>query len=281
MADNSQVITDYDRGTTDTIVRTCLHLATALDDIKEDIVLIGGMAPYFLVDQTANEYVQPHCGSKDVDLVLSVALIDEERYDTIADRLQGSGFEQSLNEHGKRSHQTWRHKTYLNAVVEFLVDVKGMQGKTQHLAPELAAFIAPGVQLAFEDKRLIKLKGVTFDGAKVEREIYVCGPGAFVILKSLALHSGRNKKAKDAYDIDYIVRYFGSGPTEIADTIRPLLGHEKAQEGLAYLEKDFETLDGFGPIHLAIFKGEEGNDELRADCSGLVMELVRLCKQDF
>jgi hypothetical protein len=270
-------ISDYKSETTETIVRTCIHLASVLGDVKDDIVLIGGMVPFFLVDQSAMEYEHKHCGSMDADIVLSIALLEEDRYDTIVDRLRGSGFEQDDSEKGNPSHQRWRHKKFPNAVVEFLIDVEGRAGSTKHLTSELAAFIAPGAEMAFIDVKQITLKGTTLDGAITSERTKVCGPGAFVLLKALALRT-RDKKGKDAYDIDYVVRHVGSGLNEIAEAIRGLLDHEKAREGLRCLEECFETIDSLGPKHLEIFIGQGSNDDLRADASGLVMQLVALCK---
>ena len=41
------------------------------------------------------------------------------------------------------------------------------------------------------------------------REVWVCGPGAYVVLKALAFRlRGENK---DAYDLHYLVRNYGAG----------------------------------------------------------------------
>jgi predicted nucleotidyltransferase len=43
-------------------------------------------------------------------------------------------------------------------------------------------------------------------GERASREIWVCGPGAFVVLKALAFRTrGENK---DAYDLYYVIRNY-------------------------------------------------------------------------
>ncbi|MGD8844476.1 MAG: hypothetical protein PVI54_03150 [Desulfobacteraceae bacterium] len=61
-------------------------------------------------------------------------------------------------------------------------------GDLRHIEKDFAAVITPGLRLAFQDQKKVPLKGVTLMGEKAEREIWVCGPGAFIVLKALAFH---------------------------------------------------------------------------------------------
>lgn len=52
-------------------------------------------------------------------------------------------------------------------------------------------------------------------GEDATRDVWVCGPGAHVVLKAPAFASrGENK---DAYDLFYVVRDFGPGVERIPD----------------------------------------------------------------
>jgi hypothetical protein len=270
-----QVISGYESGRTEAIVKTCLHLATRLGDFVDDLVIVGGIVPYLLVDQSNVEYEERHCGSLDVDLVLSVALRDEDRYEAIADRLRNAGFRPDMNEAGNQVVQRWRHGKIRNAVVDFLMDTEGTPGSLQHLTSDLAAFVSPGISLAFRGRRLVTLKGTTLDGALAERNFFVCGAGVFVLLKARAFFS--RSERKDAYDIDYVLRNYGAGLIEIAAEVKPLIDDPVVIDGLKKLGNEFATLDSNGPIQLARFLGEEDSDALRADCSGLATEFVRQC----
>ena len=76
--------------------------------------------------------------------------------------------------------------------------------------------------MAAREARRVRIEGKTIFGEKAAREVWVCGPGAFVVLKALAfLGRGENK---DAYDLYYLVRNFGVGVEDVAASLRPLLG---------------------------------------------------------
>ncbi len=53
--------------------------------------------------------------------------------------------------------------------------------------------ITPGLELAFKDRIKITLEGYTIFGEKAKRDVYICGPGAFVVLKALALRKRKRK----------------------------------------------------------------------------------------
>lgn len=61
------------------IVRaTCLYMATKLGDLLDDLVVVGGLTPSLLVDQEAlPEGAEPHVGTLDLDLGMTVALLNE------------------------------------------------------------------------------------------------------------------------------------------------------------------------------------------------------------
>src|SRR6266481_6411410 len=88
---------------------TCLYLATKLGDLMDEIVVVGGLVPSLLIDQEhLAENVTPHVGTLDLDLGLAFALIGEERYKEVAERLRNAGFEADKNDEGKTTRQRWR-----------------------------------------------------------------------------------------------------------------------------------------------------------------------------
>ena len=96
------------------------------------------------------------------------------------------------------------------ATVDFLIapDDTGKRGGTVwNLEPDFAAIVAPGLHLAFRDRELVNLSGKTIRGERASREMWACGPGAFVVLKALAFRlRGENK---DAYDLVYTAAITG------------------------------------------------------------------------
>ena len=66
------------------------------------------------------------------------------------------------------------------------------------------------------------LSGTTLLGEAAPRDVFVCGPGAYVVLKALA-SAGRGAN-KDAYDLFYVLQHYEGGRAEIAESIRRLRG---------------------------------------------------------
>lgn len=63
-----------------TLVRSaCLYLATKLGDLMDEIVVVGGLVPSLLIDQTnLPTDTDPHAGTMDLDLGIAFALVNEE-----------------------------------------------------------------------------------------------------------------------------------------------------------------------------------------------------------
>ena len=147
-------------------------------------------------------------------------------------------------------------------------------GRLRNLKPDFAAVIVPGPQLAFEDSVSVELPGMTTMGEKATRQVRVCGPGAFIVLKALAF---RNRgEEKDAYDLYYVLRYYGSTVDDVAKPLRLLAHDVDTQSALAILREDFLDQDSLGPRRAAGFlNGGHGDDDIQADVAGFVAQLLR------
>ena len=148
-------------------------------------------------------------------------------------------------------------------------------GKIRHIEKDFAAVITPGLHLAFKDRQRVSLRGRTILGEKASREIWVCGPGAFVILKALAF--GTRGENKDAYDLYYVIRNYGSGIDDVLKHLKPILHEKETQKALQILRRDFSDPDGVEPRRVAEFLYGAPNDELQADVAGFIRELLRKC----
>src|SRR5205085_2583013 len=141
-----------------------------------------------------------HVGTMDVDLGLAIALLDEQRYHELCERLRDAGFRPDTNEAGRPTNQRWKIESDARTVtVDFLIPPtvdtdKG--GALRNLEAGFAAIITPGLELAFQDRRLVTLTGETLRHEKASREVWVCEAGAFTVLKALAFEGrGENKDA--------------------------------------------------------------------------------------
>jgi hypothetical protein len=256
---------------------TCLFFATKLGDLMDDLVVVGGLVPSLLVDQKAGAATfEPHVGTMDLDIGLAAALLDQGRYREFSERLRRSGFAPDQNEAGRPTWQRWQFEAHEKVTIDFLMPPTSSEdrgGSLRNLEPDFAAVIAPGLQLAFRDRRRLSLSGRTIVGEEATREIWVCGPGAFVVLKALAFDlRGENK---DAYDLFYVLRDYGASLEDVARHMRPLLEDENTTKAIEILRRDFLRENGVGPRRVAEFRAGGPDEAIQADVVGFVGDLLR------
>lgn len=252
----------------------CLYLATKLGDLMEDVVIIGGLVPSLLIAQDdLPEGREPHVGTMDLDVGLALRILEGERYAALAERLRRAGLSPDVNERGNPTFQRWRTGT--SVTVDFLISPNSPAdrgGDLLHLEPDLAAVITPGLHLAFQDRVSVEVSGPTVPGEKATRPIWVCGPGAYVVLKALAFAArGENK---DAYDLYYVVRHFGTGVQDVAERLAPLVVDGEAMRALTILRRDFSDVDSPGRRRVAEFLGGSPDEALQADVAGFIRRLL-------
>jgi hypothetical protein len=131
------------------------------------------------------------------------------------------------------------------------------------------------LRLAFLDRQTVRLSGKTIFGEQAERDVPVCGPGAFVALKALAFNARGYRK--DAYDLYYVVRNYGRGVEDVAIRLRRLIREPEAAEALEILRRDFLDHGGVGPIRAAQFLRGSTDDAIQADVVGFVTQLIEAC----
>jgi hypothetical protein len=184
----------------------------------------------------------------DVDLGLAVAILDQQRYHELGERLRNAGFEPDIKDNGKPTNQRWRIESENQKVtIDFLIPptLESDKGGTlRNLEEGFAAFITPGLELAFADKRLITLDGETLYHEQATRDVWVCEAGAFTVLKSLAFE-GRGAN-KDAYDLIYVLQNYGTGIQDVFMRLQPLLEHPSTHRALQVLERDFNAGNSVG-----------------------------------
>lgn len=256
---------------------TCLYVATKLGDLTDDLVVVGGLVPSLIVDQqNLAEGVEAHVGTMDLDIGLAVALLDQGRYRELSERLRRNGFRQDENAQGNATRQRWKIEDTKKVTLDFLIEPTrpgDRGGNLRDIEPDFAAIIAPGLQLAFVDRQRITLAGRTIMGESAERDIWVCGPGAYIVLKALAFDlRGENK---DAYDLLYVVRNYGAGVQEVAKLLRPILDDQHTMNAVSILRRDFTAHNGLGPRRVAQFLTGAADDRIQADVVGYIDALLR------
>ena len=212
----------------------------------------------------------------DLDIGLTLAVLDDGRYRTLTERLWRAGFRADVNEQGNPTRQRWKIENVEKVTVDFLIQPSlpdDTGGKLRDIEPDFAAVMAPGLHLAFLDRQKVTLSGQTIMGERATRETWICGPGAFVVLKALAFSlRGENK---DAYDLFYVLRNFGESVEGIVEHLDPLRSDPATIEAVEILRRDFTSHDGPGPMRVAEFLTGGPDDIIQADVVGFVAAFLR------
>jgi hypothetical protein len=278
MPDKPRTAEGYRGGHVDLVKATCLYVATKLGDLIDDVVVVGGLVPTLLIDPAGlPEGTEAHVGTMDLDVGLKLAILDEERYRDLSARLRDAGFTQDQTEEGRPTRHRWciTGAGASPVTMDFLIQPslktdKG--GALRSIERDFAAMIAPGLGLAFRDRVSVAIEGKTIFGESARRNVWVCGPGAFVVLKGLAFHiRGENK---DAYDLYYLVRNYGNRVEDVVAKLRPLLDDPDAKAALAYIRDEFLQHDATGPMRVASFLRGGPDETTQADVVAFMRALL-------
>jgi hypothetical protein len=276
----------YSREETEQVKSACLTVAITLGALMDDLCIVGGLVPSLLIDGQVGpdpDTGDLHPGTNDLDVGLAIGLLDEEQYTEISRRLNQEGFEPDHNEAGNLTPQRWKLSDR-NVTVDFLMPpIPGATrgGRVHHLEGHFGALITPGLELAFDERHEIPVDGFTLRGETARRNVPVCGPGAFVVLKSLAFAD--RAEPKDAYDLIYVLRRWPKRVRDIADRLAAHAEKHRnvVEEALRKLANDFGTPQSLGPRRAADFGGSQGDDlaVATADAHGYVDDLMRACRE--
>lgn len=121
MPDKPRHRSGYSAAETELIRAACLTIAATLGAFMDDLVVVGGLVPSLLID-TQPEAVaanwEPHPGTNDLDLGLSLALLHEQRYAEVSARLRAERFKPAVSDAGNPIVQSW---TRDGLTVDFLI----------------------------------------------------------------------------------------------------------------------------------------------------------------
>lgn len=254
---------------------TCLSIAQILgDSITSEAVIIGGLVPTLLYQNVELvPEIGGHVGTADIDLAMDLVILNKDRYQEVASSLKDHGFLPDTNEQGNITRQRWRAGN--GAQVDFLmppVPPDTLGGKQQSLTGELAAFTMRGLDLALLNRVIITMAGEDLDGRNVERDLPVCSPELFIMLKALAI-AGR-AKPKDAYDVHYVLLHDPLGPRTLGEKLQRFRPHDAVDAAVKALRRDYKDVDGRGPRDVCSFLGRRDDDELAGSALAYMLEFL-------
>ncbi len=246
---------DYDQAATQRCERALVTLLGDLGPWRERIYLVGGLAPRYLVGSPPVG-AEPHVGTTDVDLVVGVALGEDEpeTYRTLHTNLTRSGFRQATP-----SFAWQRSVDGLTVTVEFLCETDAVPAgdifrPREGTGSKLAAFNVRGALLARDDFVEVTIEGERLDDGGMSRvDLRIANVLPYVTLKILAFQDRHQNK--DAYDLVYTLLNAPDGPRAAGERARssPVRSDERVVEALELLRERFADADQDGPASYARF----------------------------
>lgn len=288
---------DYQDGITAASRSGLAEVMTILGTYRDAPVLIGGWAPYLILEQRGEQGAFQadafqgdafqvgfvHVGSIDIDFVVDPSLVDDDQYATIVELLEDRGYKpcaESKYQFEKTIRSSHDGQAYVIRV-DFLTPrpLRGQGRSRRHrqVQRDLRARTLEGAQVALTHWFWYELEAQLPDGAQTRVRLKVADIVGALALKGLAI--GDRYVEKDAYDIYALCAQFRGGPQAVALALKPYLDEEPVARGLAVIAQKFRALEAEGPTWVARFLGggEAGAEaRIRQDAFQTVFEVCRL-----
>lgn len=254
----------YGPGVTTASKAVLLELMAALRAYRDSLVLVGGWAPYFLLERdrrAGDPFV--HVGSIDIDLAVDPSRVREPEYATIVELLRERGYRPATAGRGGVIPHSFERTVPSPATqkpyairVDFLTPADDAQPSRARAVPvqdDLLARKIKGCEAAFAHQTVLTLAGALPDGGELEVPVRMADLVAMLAMKGIVL--GERYREKDAYDIYALVGHCGAAPRAAADVVRPHLGDPLVGEGLSRIREAFGRREAHGPAWVAAFLG--------------------------
>ncbi|MDK2860380.1 MAG: hypothetical protein PWP25_1566, partial [Sphaerochaeta sp.] len=196
---------DYSEGQRDAAHRVLVELCSLFTQYQDDIRIIGGWVPELLFPD------QGHVGSVDVDMLTNHLTLEDEGYQTMARILLKNGYKQHPEKYFSFIKEVVVNGVPFDVDVDILAGMYGgtRRGKHSQHIQGLKAMKATGGDFAFKfEPRQVKLEAPRPDGAIDTARVNVVALVPYFVMKTAAMGRG---KAKDAYDIYFLIKHYPGG----------------------------------------------------------------------
>jgi hypothetical protein len=227
-----------------------LELVQLLGELKEEMVIIGGWTPFFLLPGSR----EPHVGSLDIDVALNFSEIPDEAYQTILKAFLKRGYTQDERQPFRFFRKVRvEGSDPIDVEVDLMAGEYGGTGKTRRTqkVQDVRARKARGCDLAFDATVTVTLEGELPDGGKDRVSFKVAGIVPFLVMKGMAMYE--RMKEKDAYDIYYCIEYYPGGTAKLSAEFTSFKGNKLVLEGLGKIRSKFASVAHVGPTWVADF----------------------------
>lgn len=262
---------DYSGGQREAAHRVLVELCSLFAQYQDDIRIIGGWVPELLFPN------QGHVGSVDVDMLINHLKLKDEGYQTMARILLNNGYKDHPDKYFSFIKQVAINGVLFDVDVDILAGMYSgtRKGKHSQHVQGLKAMKATGGDFAFKfEPRQVKLEAQRPDGAIDTARVNVVALVPYFVMKTAAM--GR-EKAKDAYDIYFLIKHYPGGAEQLALEFSGSSETSIVREMREKLSEKFASVDHAGPVDVANFmdlSDEQGIEMIRRDAFEQVQALL-------
>jgi hypothetical protein len=252
----------YAKDDTDISLSMLLEVIDALKGYGTDIVVVGGWAPYFLLQKLGSKEAEQHVGSLDGDFALNFQRIPEDKYETILETLNRLGYSQRKSTSGKAVPASFEKtvkigETTFTMQIDFLAGEYGgtAQNHRHQEVQDLLARKGRGTDLVFDNFYANDVQGRFLNGADVRVRVIFANEIAMFAMKGVTI--AQRTKAKDYYDVYMMTKHLEGGPAALGRRLVAFKQNKVIVEALENVRKYFDSPKGLGPTSVADFMGED------------------------
>jgi len=271
----------YDKDLTETTKGALVELLLSLSAYRQEIVLAGGWAPYFLTRKHFD-----HCGSIDIDLVLHPSIII--KYESIQNIVKDLEYQQTPNifrfERTLTSPKTNR-EYFLH--LDFLTEPHAINKTIQKeqlikVQPDLKACLIEGSSIVFDFNYKENIEAPIPNNGQASTPANVADIVGSLTMKGQAL-LGRLKD-KDYYDIYALTGFHQGNPKTAGKAFTQSIKdkgfnikHPTISSSLSTIKNSFSNLSRIGPSMVSRFVGAN----TRTDAYERVNEFLQVVTTEF
>jgi hypothetical protein len=239
----------------------------------DHITVVGGLVPSLLIPQPAAQEGR-HLGTADLDVGLALGLRGETEYEELNAALTALRFRPERIEDGRPASMRWQlDPTVAPHVLIDVLPVAEQDASSSSIGRIPGIELSQRTQFAFRDREKVDISGTCLAGRERCVSIWVCGPGSYIVIKTLMF--AQRRFSKDAYDLFYVLRNYGAGVQEVASRLAPLLhGSHEARQVIDILQSDFADVNGDGAIAVSLFLHGRQDKDVQADVAGFTARLL-------
>lgn len=203
-----------------------------------------------------------HVGSVDVDLLINHIKLKDSGYLTMAKILLQNGYKEHPEKYFSFVKQVRIDGITYDVDVDILAGMYGgtqKKKRSQHVQG-IKALKATGGDFAFKfDPQTVRIEAERIDGALDVARINVIAVVPYFVMKASAMGRG---KAKDAYDLYFLIKHYQTGVDGLAKLFEDYKDSKIILQMKEKLAEKFASPNHAGPADVAAFLDLEDEEEI-------------------